>query len=216
MSPYSRSAYIYFFYICFFDPNMMQELEELHREALECRRCPLYKGRNKLVFGEGPPDAKIFMVGEGPGYDEDRSGHPFVGRSGQLLDKILLACGFSRQKHVYIGNIVKCRPPGNRNPQPEEAAACLPYLHRQIDIINPAIIILMGAVALRYMLSPDMRITRCRGEWTEQEGRFFIPVYHPSALLRNPALKKDTWEDYKNIVRKYRELVDPDHYCAYL
>lgn len=194
----------------------MHELLKLRDEALACNRCQLANSRNNLVFGEGNPDAGIFMIGEGPGYEENEQGRPFVGKSGQLLDKILAACGFDRQKHIYIGNIVKCRPPGNRNPSPEEAACCIPYLHRQIELINPKIIILMGAVALKYMIGDEMRITKVRGEWIEKDDRFFMPVYHPSALLRNPSLKRDTWEDYKNVVRKYRELVDAGHACEHL
>ncbi|MCK5079159.1 MAG: uracil-DNA glycosylase [Bacteroidales bacterium] len=194
----------------------MHELILLRDEALQCTKCPLSKSRNKLVFGEGNPDAGIFMIGEGPGYDENEQGRPFVGRSGQLLDKILNACGFNRQEHIYIGNIVKCRPPGNRNPSPEEAATCMPYLMKQIEIVDPKIIILLGATALKYMIDPDLRITKIRGQWTEHNGRLFMPVYHPSALLRNPALKKETWEDYKNVVRKYRELVDGGHECEYV
>lgn len=189
----------------------MHELVALQEEALQCTRCPLVKSRNKLVFGEGPDNAPIFMIGEGPGYDENEQGRPFVGKSGQLLDKILAACNFTRKEHVYIGNIVKCRPPGNRNPSPEEAAACMPYLRKQIEIVDPAIIILMGAVALRYMIGDEMRITKVRGQWIGKDGRWFMPVYHPSALLRNPALKRDTWEDYKNVVRKFREIVNPEH-----
>ena len=194
----------------------MHELISLREEALLCVRCDLHKSRNMLVFGEGNPDAGIFLIGEGPGYEEDKQGRPFVGRSGILLDKILAACGFNRNKHIYIGNIVKCHPPENRNPSIDEASKCLPYLERQIEIVNPKIIVLMGAVALRYMIDPELRITKCRGQWIEHFGRLYIPVYHPSALLRNPELKKDTWEDFKNIVRKYRELVDPDHFCEYL
>jgi DNA polymerase len=194
----------------------MHELLKLREEALQCTKCQLYKSRNKLVFGEGSPESPIFMIGEGPGYDENEQGRPFVGKSGQLLDKILAASGFNRKEHVYIGNIVKCRPPGNRNPSPEEAACCMPYLQKQIEIINPQIIILMGAVALKYMIGEEQRITKVRGQWIQHIDRLYIPVFHPSALLRNPALKKDTWEDYKNIVRKYREIVDAGHYCKYL
>lgn len=189
----------------------MHKLLALEEEALECTRCSLVRSRNKLVFGEGPVDAPIFMIGEGPGYDENEQGRPFVGKSGQLLDKILAACNFSRREHVYIGNIVKCRPPGNRNPSPEEAAACMPYLRQQIGIVDPAIIILMGAVALRYMIGDEMKITKVRGQWIQKDGRWIMPVYHPSALLRNPALKKDTWEDFKSVVRKFREIVNAEH-----
>ena len=133
----------------------MHELISLREEALLCVRCDLHKSRNMLVFGEGNPDAGIFLIGEGPGYEEDKQGRPFVGRSGILLDKILAACGFNRNKHIYIGNIVKCHPPENRNPSIDEASKCLPYLERQIEIVNPKIIVLMGAVALRYMIDPE-------------------------------------------------------------
>jgi DNA polymerase len=199
---------------------MMTELISLQEEALQCTKCQLAKSRNKLVFGEGNESAGIFIIGEAPGYDEDRQGRPFVGKSGQLLDKILAACDFKRQEHVYIGNILKCRPPGNRNPSPEEAASCMPYLLKQIELVDPKIIILLGASALKHMIGPELRITKIRGQWIEHDGRLFMPVYHPSALLRNPALKKESWEDFKNVVRKYRELVDElvdkEHRCEYV
>ncbi len=194
----------------------MHELILLQEEALRCTKCQLVNSRNKLVFGEGNENAGIFIIGEAPGYDEDQQGRPFVGKSGQLLDKILAACGFNRREHIYIGNILKCRPPGNRNPSPEEAATCMPFLLKQIETVNPKIIILLGATALKYMIDPDLRITKIRGQWLEHDGRLVMPVYHPSALLRNPALKKETWEDYKNVVRKYRELVDGGHVCEYV
>ena len=194
----------------------MSELILLQEEALQCTKCQLANSRNKLVFGEGNENAGIFIIGEAPGYDEDRQGRPFVGKSGQLLDKILAACGFKRQEHVYIGNILKCRPPGNRNPSPEEAASCMPFLLKQIELVDPKIIILLGASALKHMIGPELRITKIRGQWLEHDGRLFMPVYHPSALLRNPALKKESWEDFKNVVRKYRELVNKDHYCKYI
>ena len=194
----------------------MTELISLQEEALQCTKCQLASSRNKLVFGEGNENAGIFIIGEAPGYDEDRQGRPFVGKSGQLLDKILAACGFKRQEHVYIGNILKCRPPGNRNPSPEEAASCMPFLLKQIEVVDPKIIILLGASALKHMIGRELRITKIRGQWIEHNGRLFMPVYHPSALLRNPALKKETWEDFKNVVRKYRELVDKGHQCEYV
>jgi uracil-DNA glycosylase len=180
-------------------------------QVLECNNCPLAKTRHNVVFGGGSINAKVFIIGEGPGADEDLSGIPFVGKSGQLLDKILEACAFTRKEHVYIGNIVKCRPPGNRNPNPDEISACLPYLHKQIEMINPKIIILLGRVALQTMIAPNAKITQFRGKWIEWNGRFVMPTYHPSALLRNPALKKDTWEDFQNVFHKYRELINPNH-----
>jgi uracil-DNA glycosylase family 4 len=186
-------------------------MEELKREVLKCRKCGLAATRNHVIFGEGNPKAPILVIGEAPGRDEDLGGRPFIGRSGQLLDKIFAACGFKREEHLYISNIVKCRPPGNRPPQPGEREACLPWLYRQIEMIDPSIMILLGATALKSLAGGDRQITRLRGTWMEWNERLTMAVYHPSALLRNPALKKDTWEDFKKIVYKYRELVDASH-----
>ncbi len=191
-------------------------LEILKSEVLNCNRCGLSQTRTHVVFGEGNPHAKIFIIGEAPGRDEDLQGRPFVGKSGQLLDRILSACGFTREEHVFIGNIIKCRPPGNRVPLPEEAAACMPYLLEQIERVDPKIMILLGATALNHMMGPQYRITRVRGQWLTWNNLLVMPVFHPSALLRNPALKRDTWEDFKKVVFKYRELVDPQHYSAHV
>jgi len=188
-----------------------KEFLELSKAVSECSLCELHKERKNAVFGIGNPYAEIMIIGEGPGHDEDVQGIPFVGKSGQLLDKILSACGFTREEHVYIGNIVKCRPPDNRNPLPDERDACLPYLFQQISAIRPQIIILLGATAVKGLIDPDAKITKLRGKWMEWEGFHVMPTFHPSALLRNPALKKDAWEDFKMVVQKYRELVDPEH-----
>jgi len=190
--------------------------EQLKEEVLGCQKCDLARNRNHVIFGEGNIQAPVFIIGEAPGADEDRIGRPFVGRSGQLLDKILAACGFTRRDHVFISNIVKCRPPGNREPSTEERKACIPYLIRQIDIINPDILVLLGSTALKSMLGQDKKITRLRGSWLQWENRLAMPVYHPSALLRNPVLKRDTWEDFKKIVFKYREIINPDHYSPHV
>ncbi|MCX6226027.1 MAG: uracil-DNA glycosylase [Bacteroidia bacterium] len=139
-----------------------------------------------------------------------------VGKSGQLLDKILGAAGFSRQENVYIANIVKCRPPTNREPSPEERSTCLPFLLLQIELIQPSIIILLGSTALKGLIDPDGKITQVRGKWMEWNNIQVMPTYHPSALLRNPELKKEVWEDMKLVVHKYREIVDPKHHCQYL
>jgi len=195
---------------------MISEFEKLKTEVLSCTKCQLSRTRKNVVFGEGNPDADVFLIGEGPGHEEDLTGRAFVGRSGQLLDKILAACGFNRKNHVFIGNILKCRPPGNRVPLPEERAACLPYLLKQIEIINPKIIILLGATALNGLVDPKLRITKVRGSWIKWNDRWTMPTFHPSALLRNPNLKKETWEDFKKVVLKYRELVDSEHYSKYL
>jgi uracil-DNA glycosylase family 4 len=192
------------------------ELENLRTEVLQCTKCDLAGTRNRVIFGEGNPRAKIILIGEAPGKDEDLQGRPFVGKSGQLLDKILLACGFERQQHIFISNIIKCRPPDNRVPREDEARICIPYLYRQIELIQPAMLVLLGATALKYMMGDAVRITRVRGSWLKWNDLPVMPVYHPSALLRNPSLKRDTWEDFKKIIFKYRELVDPQHHSPYV
>lgn len=193
----------------------MDEFELLKQEIEVCVKCDLCKTRNKVVFGEGFRNAKIMCIGEGPGYYEDQQGRPFVGKSGQLLDKILEVCGFSRKEHVFIGNIVKCRPPNNRDPLPEERETCIPYLYQQIELIDPKIIILLGATALKGLIDPNAKITKVRGEWMEWNNRLVMPTFHPSALLRNENLKRPTWEDFKKVVSKYRELINPDHISDY-
>jgi DNA polymerase len=195
---------------------MNPEIILLKEDILRCTKCELVKSRNHVIFGEGNIQANIFIIGEAPGREEDLIGRPFVGKSGQLLDKILAACGFTRDEHVFISNIVKCRPPENRVPTPQEAAVCMPWLLKQIELVNPKILILLGATALKYMAGPEHRITRERGNWINCQNRLAMPVYHPAALLRNPLLKRDTWEDFKKIVLKYRELVNPGHYSAYV
>jgi len=188
-----------------------KELVLLSHQVKNCTNCELHLKRKNTVFGMGNPFAEIMLIGEGPGQDEDLQGLPFVGKSGQLLDKILGACGFNREEHVYIANIVKCRPPGNRDPLPEERAACLPYLQMQIKLIKPKIIILLGSTALKGLIDSEARITKLRGEWILWENHLVMPTYHPSALLRKEAQKKDAWEDFKKVYFKYRELVDPSH-----
>jgi uracil-DNA glycosylase len=195
---------------------MEHEFEQLEKLVIACTKCNLAESRTQVVFGEGNVHAGIMLIGEGPGYYEDELGRPFVGPSGELLDKILGACGFTRWEHVYIANIVKCRPPQNREPLPEERLACLPYLKEQIRLIDPLIIVLLGATALKGLISADMKISEIRGAWIEWENRSVMPTYHPAALLRNPSLKKDSWDDFKKVVVKYRELVNPGHYCAFV
>lgn len=189
----------------------MEKFEKLKEETLSCKKCDLYKTRKNVVFGEGNINAKIMLIGEGPGYYEDIEGKVFIGKSGQLLDKILYACGFNRKEHIYISNIVKCHTPGNRNPTPEEREICIPSLYKQIELINPEIIVLLGATALKGLIDPNAKITQLRGKWIEWNGHLVMPTFHPSALLRNPKLKYDEWTDFKNIVSKYRELVNPGH-----
>ena len=194
---------------------MINELEELRSKVLSCAQCPLHQTRNNVVFGNGNPEAEIMLIAEAPGFYEDKTGIVFQGKSGELLDKILAACGFNRNDHIYISNIVKCRPPNNREPNNIEKTACLPYLSRQIEIIDPKIVILLGATALKGLIDPNARITQIRGQWLEWHNRLVMPTYHPSALLRNPDLKRPVWEDFKHVVAKYRELVDSGHYSAH-
>jgi uracil-DNA glycosylase len=194
---------------------MNDDFEILRQEVSGCTKCELSKGRTNVVFGEGNRHAKIMCIGEGPGYYEDQQGIPFVGKSGQLLDKILGVCGFTRKDHVFIGNIVKCRPPNNRDPLPQERETCLPYLMKQIELIDPKIIILLGATALKGLIDPNARITQVRGNWMTWQSRLVMPTFHPSALLRNPKLKYDAWEDFKKVVAKYREIADSQHHSDY-
>lgn len=184
---------------------------ELQQEVLSCSSCPLHQSRNHVVFGNGNPDAAILLIAEAPGLYEDKSGIVFQGKSGELLDKIIAACGFNRDEHLFISNIVKCRPPQNRAPNEAEKTACLPYLYQQIEIIDPPIIILLGATALKGLIDPNAKITQMRGQWIRWKNRWVIPTYHPSALLRNQNLKRPVWEDFKRVVSKYRELVNPEH-----
>ncbi len=193
----------------------MDKLEILREQVSGCEKCELHRQRNNIVFGDGNPEAEIMLISEGPGYHEDMQGKTFVGKSGQLLDKILGACGFQRDKHLFIANIVKCRPPNNRDPLPQEREACVPYLYQQIEIINPKIIILLGATALKGLVDPNAKITQLRGNWINWQNRLAMPTYHPSALLRNQNLKRPVWEDFKKIIDKYREIVDPKHYSAH-
>jgi len=192
------------------------QLNLLKADVLRCKQCELSETRNHVIFGEGNVSAKVLIIGEAPGRDEDIQGRPFVGKSGQLLDKILSACGFTREEHVFISNIVKCRPPDNRVPTRFEADACIPWLLKQIELIDPKILILLGATALKHMAGTEHRITRERGKWLNLQGRLAMPVFHPAALLRDPRLKRDTWEDYKKIVFKYRELVDLNHHSNHV
>lgn len=192
-------------------------MDQLKSEIENCSKCDLCRTRNNVIFGEGNFNAAIMLVGEAPGADEDRIGRPFIGKSGQLLDKILAACGFTREDHVFISNIVRCRPPNNRVPAETEVQSCAPYLFRQIELIDPKILIPMGATALKHLLSDNsIKISKVRGHWLHLNDRLVMPVYHPAALLRNPNLKRDTWEDYKKVIFKYRELVDPNHHSDHV
>ncbi len=184
---------------------MMVSWSGLMDELAHCQKCPLAGQRHCVVPGEGNPNARLMLIGEGPGAEEDRSGRPFVGRAGELLTKMLKAIGLSREE-VYICNVVKCRPPGNRTPDPQEAAACLPYLRAQVALVRPQVILLLGATAGRYTLDPELRITRDRGRWTERKGVWMMPTFHPAALLRNESLKRAAWQDLQTVREKLDEL----------
>jgi DNA polymerase len=177
-------------------------LTAFYEEIKDCTKCRLHTGRNKFVFGVGNADANVLFVGEGPGRDEDLQGEPFVGRAGKLLDKILAAIDFDRSQ-VYIGNIVKCRPPENRDPERDEMAMCLPYLLQQIDIIDPAIICCLGRIAAHALLETTATLGSLRGTLHEFHGRKLMVTYHPAALLRYPQYKRGTWEDVQMLRREY-------------
>ncbi len=197
------------------DLSAIDDFKSLEEAVKQCSNCHLRGGCRGVVFGEGNPEARIVFCGEGPGGEEDRLGRPFVGPAGQLLDKMLAACGFERFKHVYILNTIKCRPPGNRTPTEQERSACRPNLDAQVRLIRPVIMVLLGACALQEVVSSTGRITRDRGRWVFKDGVHIMPTYHPAALLRNPSLKRDAWEDLKQVVAKYRQLVDKNHYSPY-
>ena len=176
----------------------MTEMEKMREQCLECTRCHLCETRTNVVFGVGPEDAKIMFIGEGPGENEDLQGEPFVGRAGKLLDDMLELIDLDRSK-VYIANMVKCRPPKNRDPLPEEQNACAPWLSRQIELINPRVIVCLGRIAAMRFIRPDFKITKEHGQWFEKDGRQVMAIYHPAALLRDPRKRPETFDDLKKI-----------------
>jgi DNA polymerase len=182
-----------------------KNLDDFEADINTCTKCPLHKGRTKFVFGDGNPKADVMFVGEGPGRDEDLQGKPFVGRAGKLLDKILAAINFSRED-VYIANMVKCRPPGNRDPEPEEMDACRSYLMKQIEMIDPAIICCLGRVSGQALLDSKLPLGKLRGGFHDFDGRKVILTYHPAALLRFPKYKRDTWEDVQKLRAEYDRM----------
>ena len=180
--------------------SFIRTLDDVRRELGDCQRCPLHRERRNLVFGEGDPSAGLVFIGEAPGEEEDRQGRPFVGRAGQLLTKIIGAMGLERQD-VYICNILKCRPPQNRNPKQEEMETCEPFLIKQIEAIRPKVICALGTFAARRILQTDVPITVLRGKFHEFRGVRVMPTYHPAYLLRNPDAKKQVWEDIQLIMK---------------
>ncbi len=182
-------------------------LSELREEVENCKKCTLYQSRNKLVFGVGSETADIMFVGEAPGYYEDIQGEPFVGAAGQLLDKLLRSIGLTRQD-VYIGNVLKCRPPDNRDPLPEEIEACVPFLYKQIEIIKPKIVCTLGNYATRVILGKTVNISAIRGKKTLGRGYYVFPTYHPAAVLRNPNMIATLERDFQEIKRMLQEKVE--------
>jgi uracil-DNA glycosylase len=184
-------------------PGRLAELETLAAAASACTRCRLAEGRKSVVFGAGNPDADLMLVGEGPGAEEDRQGLPFVGPAGELLTKIIQAMEI-RREDVYIANVVKCRPPGNRDPQPDEVQACRGYLEKQVALVQPRLLVALGRVAAQALLGNESPIGQLRGRWYQAFGIPTMVTYHPSALLRNPALKRPTWEDMQQVRDRLR------------
>ena len=184
---------------------MQVSWDSLHAEIEACEKCGLCGQIHHKVPGQGDGNAVLMFIGEGPGADEDRQGLAFVGAAGQLLTKMIAAIGMTREQ-VYICNVVKCRPPQNRVPSPEEAAACLPYLRAQFSLVRPRVIVLLGATAARAVLGDQIRITRDRGQWTEKKGVWFMPTYHPAALLRDESKKRDAWHDFQAVRDKLLAL----------
>jgi DNA polymerase len=177
----------------------VSDLHELARVAHDCEKCRLSKTRTNVVFGVGSPTADLMFIGEAPGRDEDLKGEPFVGRAGQLLTDIIKAMQLSREQ-VYIANVIKCRPPENRNPEPDELDACRPYIRQQVQAIQPKVIVTLGRFGLQSLTEKAYAISSVRGQWLEYEGIKVMPTYHPAYLLRNPAAKKEVWNDMKKVM----------------
>jgi uracil-DNA glycosylase family 4 len=186
-----------------------RSLTEVAKAVAECTRCPLHATRTQTVFSRGNPQSSICFVGEAPGADEDAQGLPFVGRAGQLLDRMISAMGLSPEKDVYVCNIIKCRPPGNRRPEPEETATCIPYLHEQLALVEPKVIVAMGNTAVSALLDTRIGISKLRGQWKLYRGKTLVmPTYHPSYLLRpspqQQEAKRQAWEDLQAVMRELK------------
>lgn len=193
-------------------PGTYESIEDMRQHCSQCFRCRLSETRTKVVVGEGNPRSLVMIVGEGPGQTEDETGRPFVGRSGELLTKILASVNLTREQDVFICNVVKCRPPENRTPTTDEAEACKGYLLEQIRLVNPKIILLTGATALKGLLGIKQGITKVRGQWIEQDGRWYMPIFHPAYLLRNQSREKGSpkwlmWQDMQTVRTKLDELI---------
>lgn len=185
---------------------MNNDFSELKSACENCDRCPLHETRNHVVFGVGNPDAELLFIGEAPGENEDLQGEPFVGRAGQLLDLYLNGIGLDRGENIYIANILKCRPPKNRDPKPEETQACLPWLRELTKIMRPKIIVCVGRIAAQVIISPDFRVTKEHGVFFNRNGTLLMGTFHPAALLRDPRRKGDAFEDFLKLQDKIKEL----------
>lgn len=184
---------------------MYDNWEELEQSIVGCKKCKLCNNRNNIVFGTGNKEADLMFIGEGPGADEDMQGIPFVGKAGKLMNMAFTGIGINREE-VYIANIVKCRPPSNRNPEDDEATACLDYLRNQVMLVKPKIIVLLGSVALKNILGKEYGITASRGNWVERKGILYMPTWHPAALLRDENKKIEFWQDLKRVKQKMETL----------
>ena len=180
---------------------MYETWEQIENACSSCKKCKLCTNRNKVVIGDGNRNADVMFIGEGPGADEDLQGIPFVGKAGKLMNMALDGLGIKREE-IYIANIVKCRPPGNRNPEDDEAQACLDYLRSQVMLVKPKIIVLLGSVALKNVLGDEYNITSSRGKWISKNGIMYLPTWHPAALLRDEAKKIDFWNDLKQVIER--------------
>lgn len=187
---------------------MYDNWEELKSACYECKKCGLCETRNNIVFGVGNPKAEVMFIGEGPGEQEDLKGEPFVGRAGQLLDKMLAVIDLDRNKNIYIGNMVKCRPPKNRDPKPEEQEECIFWLRNQVKLIRPKIIVCLGRIAAMKIIKPDIKITKEHGIFFERKGTVMMATLHPAALLRNPNNKPAAMEDFFKLREKINEICE--------
>lgn len=183
---------------------MYETMEEVKESIKDCKKCKLCTGRKNIVFGVGNKNADIMFIGEGPGADEDAQGIPFVGKAGQLMNKAFDAVGIEREE-VYIANIVKCRPPNNRDPESDEVLSCINYLRNQVMIVKPKIIVLLGRISLQNILGQEYKITASRGKWVEKKGILYMPTWHPAALLRDETKKIDFIRDLKEVIKKLEE-----------
>lgn len=187
---------------------MNSSWEKVKTQCLMCEKCPLAATRTNIVFGVGCEQAEVLFIGEGPGEQEDLKGEPFVGRAGQLLDKLLDCVDLDRHKNIYIANMVKCRPPGNRDPQPEEQEACIGWLREQTRLLRPKIIVCLGRIAAQRLISPDFKVTQDHGKFINKNGTLMMGTYHPAALLRNPNNKPNAFQDFLDLREKIKEVCE--------